>query len=110
MWWRAPSNHWLQPLLHPPATDLCFVSVPCIVNTRTDQAGDEVILKLTPPQMLNDKRESLLEATAFDQIAQQDRKQRRATAKAAKRSTVVVCYTVVELPTVFGSELTAVVE
>ncbi len=62
----------------PPETNTFTVSVPFIRNTDRIAAGQEVILKWKP----KDKRKAdAADTNAFDQILQQDKKQRRAKAK-----------------------------
>lgn len=66
-----------------PATDTFSVALPCIVNMKKIEAGSEVILKWKP---LPEKRKATeAETNAFEQIAQQDKKQRKAKAKAAAK-------------------------
>ena len=61
-----------------PETNTFTVSVPFIRNTQTISAGEEVILNWKPPS----KRKTAAHAkNAFDQILQQDKKQRIAKAK-----------------------------
>ena len=59
-----------------PATDTYSVSIPIIVNTKALDANTEVILKHAPRKEEKRKKEPKLE-TAFDQLAQQDRKKRK---------------------------------
>ena len=62
-----------------PATRSFSVSLPCIINTLPIEANKEVILKLKP---LPEKKKFVAQAsTAFDLIALQDKKQRRAKAQ-----------------------------
>jgi len=66
----------------PPATHTYSLSVPFIVNTQTIEMGQEVILKWIPT--VNKRKATVAADTnVFDQIVQQDRKQRRAKAKGA---------------------------
>ena len=62
-----------------PFTSTFSVSLPCIVNMQTINAGVEVILKWKPPP--EKRKNQAQEANAFDQIAQTDKKQRKAKAK-----------------------------
>ena len=65
----------------PPTTNTFSLSMPFIVNTQAIEAGKEVILKWRPT---DSKRETgAADTNAFDQILQQDKKQRRAKAKGA---------------------------
>ena len=68
----------------PPATNTFAVSVPFIVNTKTIEMGDEVLLKWKPT--LPKRKTCAADTNAFDQILQQDKKQIRADAKMAKGS------------------------
>ena len=64
-----------------PTTNTFSLSVPFIVNTHAIEAGKEVILKWTPA--FNKRKNGAADTTAFDQILQQDKKQRRAKANGA---------------------------
>ena len=70
-----------------PQTDTYHVSYPCLVNNVPIKAGQEIILKFTPKKPDVDEKD-VPRKNAFDQIAQADRKQRKAKAKATG-STVV---------------------
>ena len=70
------------------ATEPFSVSVPCIVNMQKIVAAGDVISKWKQP--LEKRRNPAPEANAFDQIAQSDKKKRRAQEKGmGKLSTVV---------------------
>ena len=70
-----------------PATDTYHVSYPCLVNTERILAGKEIILNWTPKTPPKDEKD-VPRKNAFDQIAQADRRQRKAMTKATG-STVV---------------------
>ena len=61
------------------ATRFFSVSLPCIVNTLPTEANKEVILRWKP--LLEKKKLVAQVPTAFDLIALQDKKQRRAKAQ-----------------------------
>ena len=65
----------------PPATNTFSLSVPSIVNTQAIEMGKEVILKWKPTD--NNMRNAAADTNAFDHIAQQDTRQRRAKVKGA---------------------------
>ena len=65
-----------------PATDIYHVSYPCLVNTERILAGKEIILNWTPKKPPKDEKD-VPRKNAFDQIAQQDKRQIRAMAKGA---------------------------
>ena len=70
-----------------PQTDTYHVSYPCLVNTVPIKAGREIILKFTPKKLAVDAKD-VPRKNAFDQIAQKDKKQRKARPQATG-STVV---------------------
>ena len=61
-----------------PATDTFTVTLPCIANMQPTAFGCEVILKWEPPP--EKRNHPATETNAFDHIAQNDKKQRRAKA------------------------------
>ena len=65
----------------PPTTNTFSLSVPFIINTQAIEAGKEVILKWRPTD--SQRKTGAADTNAFDQILQQDKKQRRAKAKGA---------------------------
>ena len=65
----------------PPTTNTFSLSVPFIVNTQAIEMGKEVILKWKPTD--NKRKHAAADTNAFDQIAQRDKRQRRAKAKGA---------------------------
>ena len=70
-----------------PATDTYHVSYPCLVNTERIRAGKEIILNWNvtkPPK----EQKDVPRKNAFDQIAQKDKRQRKARPQATG-STVV---------------------
>ena len=64
-----------------PQTDTYHVSYPCLVNTEPILAGQEIILNWTPKKPDKEEKD-VPRKNAFDQIAQADRKQRKARTKA----------------------------
>ena len=64
-----------------PTTDTFSLTVPCIVNTVAIEAAEEVILKWKPLE--NKRKQGAGPTTAFDQLRQQEKKQRRAKPKGA---------------------------
>ena len=64
-----------------PTCSTCSLSVPFIVNTQPIEMGKEVILKWKEKD--NKRKNDAAPTIAFDQILQQDKKQRRAKAKSA---------------------------
>jgi hypothetical protein len=64
-----------------PTCNTCSLSVPFIVNTQPIEMGKEVILKWKEKD--NKRKNDAAPTIAFDQILQQDKKQRRAKAKSA---------------------------
>ena len=74
----SPLNESLKVPLAP-ATDTFTVSMPFIVNTRDIQMNQEVILKANPIATGKKKDKTPPTVSAFDQLAQQDKKKRRTT-------------------------------
>ena len=69
-----------------PQTDTYYMTYPCLVNTQPIMAGQELILnwKATKP----DKVDKVVRKNAFDQIASEDKKGRKAKAKATASNAV----------------------
>ena len=62
-----------------PTTDTFNVSVPFIVNTQAIHMNQEVIVKTKPIATGKKKEKAPATVSAFDQLAQNDKKKRRTT-------------------------------
>ena len=75
-------NEKLQKKVVVPQTDTYWVSYPCLVNTVPILAGQELVLDWKPALPVGKDDKVQPDKNAFDQIAQADKKLRKAKAKA----------------------------